>query len=321
MAAADERAIPKPAMSKQHDSPTIDLDALPSDARDFIAAELSDGNQLLAVHAPPPGVSASIYVLLARAPRTRADDIEGGWRFGELAPGLPAVLVMVSEPCEEDPPPVPEPPQARPRHRRYPEDSPLVARFRISMALDYDAWHDGTGYDLEAIDAASPAEREAMMQLLIDRGLDDWRDIEAVTRIGGEKADQLLKRLQRQGSARQRLHVLRHAPQQVDDQQRTEALVQALTEGESFGSLSACLDEVEAWHPPPVIEALWRAIERPDDTLAINGAAMLAFLHGLADEPFDWSQRPFFLRFGSDDADERAAARAELRQRIAEAQP
>lgn len=197
-------------------------------------------------------------------------------------------------------------------------DSPLVARFRASMVLDFDAWHDGTGYDLGAIDAASPAERDAMLELLLQRNLDDWRDIEAAARIDSPRARAALQAL-KQAGGRQRLDLLRHAPDLVDDDERTAALVQALAEVESFDGLAPCLDEVEQWHPPPVVAALWQAIERPDRTLAVNGAALLAFLHGLADEPFDWNQRDFFLRFGSDDEAERAAARAELRRRIADA--
>jgi hypothetical protein len=39
---------------------------------------------------------------------------------------------------------------------------------------------------------------------------------------------------------------------------------------------------------------------------------MLAFLHGKASEPFDWQQRPFFLRFHTEDRREREAVFREL---------
>jgi hypothetical protein len=40
------------------------------------------------------------------------------------------------------------------------------------------------------------------------------------------------------------------------------------------------------------------------------------FLHGQAREPFDWDQRPFFLRFQTEDPAERRAAFRELCGRI-----
>ena len=38
-------------------------------------------------------------------------------------------------------------------------DSPLK-RFEESMKIDYEKWHDGVGYDLEAIKSASPEQRK-----------------------------------------------------------------------------------------------------------------------------------------------------------------
>ena len=43
---------------------------------------------------------------------------------------------------------------------------------------------------------------------------------------------------------------------------------------------------------------------------------MLAFLHGQADEPFGWNQRPFFLRFHTAVRSEREAVFRELCARI-----
>jgi hypothetical protein len=48
----------------------------------------------------------------------------------------------------------------------------------------------------------------------------------------------------------------------------------------------------------------------------VNFAAMLLYIHGKAQEPFDWAQRPFLLRFNTDDGDERREAFLELCQRL-----
>jgi hypothetical protein len=59
-----------------------------------------------------------------------------------------------------------------------------------------------------------------------------------------------------------------------------------------------------------------RRIARDSGVAAVHFAALLLYLHGLASEPFDWEQRPFFLRFNSDDACDRRAAFVELCQKI-----
>lgn len=300
------------------------LDALPADARDFVQAELDAGNTLTAVLPPPRGVVASTMVLLGRP--CRAEPVAPGarhWPFGTLAPGLPAVVVLGPEVIVHDPPPAPAPRPVpiRPRSRDIATGSAtdaeplsLVRRFARSRQLDHEAWREGESYDLAAIDAASPAERETMLDQLLEDGLSDWRDIEAVQRIGGRAARRALRALWRTGEPADRMALLRHAPDTATERQKVVALVEALAVVEAFGGLSECLEAVEACHPPEVMQALWQAAARADGT-AVHCAAMLAWLHGLASGPFDWAQRPFFLRFVADDPADRAAALAELRRR------
>jgi hypothetical protein len=63
--------------------------------------------------------------------------------------------------------------------------------------------------------------------------------------------------------------------------------------------LSETIDEIEEFHPPAVIDALFRGALKRDGEAAVHFAALLFFLHGKAEEPFDWNHRPFFLRFHS----------------------
>ena len=43
----------------------------------------------------------------------------------------------------------------------------LVERFRESMEMNLERWRDGTGYDLEALAAATPGERAQIETLLL----------------------------------------------------------------------------------------------------------------------------------------------------------
>ena len=60
-----------------------------------------------------------------------------------------------------------------------PSDSALQ-RFEESMKIDYEKWHDGLSYDLDALKTASPTERKTVEQILINHNPRDWRDIEAL---------------------------------------------------------------------------------------------------------------------------------------------
>lgn len=212
------------------------------------------------------------------------------------------------------------------------EDLRLRARLRLgpseamrawdaSREIDYERWREGTGYDLAALARMTPAERASVETSLL-HGLRDWRDVQALAALDTPRARAALRRALEEGSDALRMAVLREAPQLVaadarGSAARTRALVQALATAELYGGLSQALDEVESFHPPAVMEALWRGLRERDGATAVHYAAMLSYLHGAAAEPFDWAQRPFFLTFHTEDAAERAAAIAELRRRLA----
>lgn len=148
-------------------------------------------------------------------------------------------------------------------------------RFERSMVMDFDKWHDGTGYDLRALHEASAEERA---------------EIEAV---------------------------LRHAPKVLSEDERGAVLAQALAGAGFYGGLTQALDQAAQYHPPAVVEALWRGLSQRPGEVAVHFAALLSYLHGLAEQPFDWAQRPFFLEFHTEDLAARAAMVLELRRRAA----
>ncbi|MGE0191137.1 MAG: hypothetical protein AB7T63_03755 [Planctomycetota bacterium] len=191
-----------------------------------------------------------------------------------------------------------------------------AARFERSMAIDYEKWHDGIGYDLDAIDGATPAERQRIERLLLARRYADWRDVEALARLRTPAAEAELRIARERGSPEVRMAVLRHAPWLVSDAEREAALVRALGEATIYGGLTAAIDQAVEFHPPAVVEALWRGLlDRPGE-VAVHYAALLAFLHGRAEEPFDMALRPLFLRFATEEGEERRAALAELRRHV-----
>jgi hypothetical protein len=196
------------------------------------------------------------------------------------------------------------------------EGGTALRRFLDSMVIDYEKWHDGIGYDLDALDALTPDERRSVEAMLLGRE-PDWRSLEALARLDTPRARAAITAALRHPDHEVRLAAARWAPPGAEsDEDRTASLVDALGRAEPFAGLPATLDAVAAHHPPPVIDALLRgALHRPG-AAAVHYAAMLLYLHGEAAEPFDWNHRPFFLRFDATDRAERERAFTELCERI-----
>ncbi len=195
--------------------------------------------------------------------------------------------------------------------------TPALDRFVRSLFIDYEKWHDGVGFDLDALREVTPTER-AVAESRLD-ATHDWRDVEALAvlaELGSASAERSLRDALKSGSQEIRLAIMKHAPHLVDDAARTEMLVNALEVATPFDAFTDTLEQVERFHPPPVVDALWRGVDTRQGDVAVHYAAMLAFIHGKADSAFDWSMRPLFLKFNTTSSAERRAAIAELRSRL-----
>jgi hypothetical protein len=191
-----------------------------------------------------------------------------------------------------------------------------LSRFEKSMVIDYVKWHDGDGYDIEALKAARLEEPEATEKLLLDRGVQDWRDVEALVVLDTSPARDLVKAARNHSDHHIRAAVTRYAAELVPDRERTASLVRALTSGKLFGGLSQALDEAAEYHPKEVVDALFKGALHRDGETAVNIAGLLLYVHGKAKEAFDWEQRPFFLRFNTENRAERKAVFLELCEKV-----
>jgi len=189
-------------------------------------------------------------------------------------------------------------------------------RFVGSMNIGYSEWHDGEPYDLDALAAVSPGERSQLETLLIQRKDADWRDAEALARIGSPAALRALSDSLRGPNREVRIRAaeLLHGLGQLD------SLDAFIVEGLCFGELGeglAASERLAASHPSEaVIAALLQGALCSNDGRAVRFVGILFFLHGKADEPFDWSHRAFFLRFSTHDRDERRKAFESLCQTL-----
>jgi hypothetical protein len=180
------------------------------------------------------------------------------------------------------------------------------------MEIDYEKWHDGIGYDLDAIKSASQTERKVIEQILIRHSPRDWRDIEALAQINTENARETIKNAIKDPDPAVRVAVTRYAPNLVTNSERRHSIIEALQHAQIFGGLSQVLDDIEEYHPAEVKEALIKGLLSREGDVAVLFAAMLFYIYGKAKEPFDMKQRPFFLLFNTEDKEERLQAFREL---------
>lgn len=186
--------------------------------------------------------------------------------------------------------------------------SDAMERFRTSMTIGHDQWRDGTGYDLEALAALEEPEREEAERLLVARAGEDWRDLEALAAIATPGALEALRRALAEGVPQIRLAAAGylHELGKLDD--LGPAVLEALGPAkDDFSLFSRVLDEIGEHRIRAATPALLEIARAGDGTRAVNAVAMLYYLGGLTDEPFDWDRRPFFLRFAEPGEDRRAA--------------
>lgn len=308
-----------------------DADLLSPPLRQLLEAELAAGNAIIDVGHSHPAAPVGVYFKLAGPvtttprERQRSDGLKFYERNSSLysgeftdATGFCYILeAPLPPPGYPDMDAIREAANApRPKPALPTGDSPYD-RFVRSMEIDYDKWHDGIGYDLEAIAEAS-AEARIQIEELMKRQTLAWREVEALVALESPTARAYLKKAMRgMGTdAETRAAIMRLAPELVNADTQVESIIDALDSAVIYGGLSQTLDLVEQIHPPEVMHALLHGVVRREGDVACHLAAMVLYLHGKAKEPFDWDHRPFFLEFNTDDQDHRWKMFLELCARI-----
>lgn len=330
-------------------SPPDPLNQFPDGLRDLLRAEIAEGNAVIEIGGPPaPPVGQAVWLARPVATGRRRDG--SGFTFYERNSSSwsgeftdPNRHFFVLEPPR---PPPPEPdmdairsqrhaplptPTGQPSASARPTDGAFegstsarasnaepdpVARFVASRRIDYHKWREGEGYDLMAIAEASPEQRRQIESLLTSAPAEGWREVEALAALETPKAETALLRALESDKVEVRLAVLRLAPELVPSARQTEVLAEALATVKPFGGLSDAESLVLQHHPPPVIDALWRGVLHRGPEVAPHFAGLLLYLGGQASSPFDWSQRPFLLRFNTTDPAALQEAFLELCQRL-----
>ncbi|HKU50028.1 MAG TPA: hypothetical protein VJP79_08765 [Nitrososphaera sp.] len=184
-------------------------------------------------------------------------------------------------------------------------------RFRDSLEMNHEKWHDGIGYDLSALDEMTEQDKDDVVDILSNSFMSEpWRTFEALEYINTPKALSIIDKNLRHPSLDVRIAASRFA--KGAEKEREQILIEALEKSEFYEGLTQALDQIESFHPQRVIEALLRGLLTRGDSAAVNFAGMLLYLYGKAESSFDWNRRPLFLRFATGNLDERRKAFVEL---------
>ncbi len=190
-----------------------------------------------------------------------------------------------------------------------------LAIFRRSMEIDYEKWHDGIGYDLDALQRVPPEEHGALYSHLVPP--QGWRDVEALAAMNTPRANEALREAAQHSPVNEvRLWVTNVAPHLVEQSTRTTLLRRAIETATFADGMVSALDQIEPSDRAELSDDLLRGLLTRDGTLAYHFAATLAFIHGVIPSRDDTSLRPLFLRFNTPDLEARRGPYRELCETI-----
>lgn len=290
---------------------------LPAVLRELLQAEQAIGNTVERVSRSFPAPPGGLCVHLAQAVTTRPQTSAPGLRFrvrnsalysGEFS-DVSGRFLIVEPPCAVD---------TAETLAGEGEDTPL-RRFERSLEPDLERWRDGVGYDLDAWREADGDQRALIESLLLRRGIDDWRDVQALAAIDSPEARARLGSALGNARIGVRIAVLRLAPALASEAQHSAILVEAIRAASLGDGFSQALDLAAHCRTEQVIDALWSAAHIREREAAMACALLLLHVHGLAATPFDLSQRPSLGGFMEPPGEGRTQAIAQLRDRIAAA--
>jgi hypothetical protein len=190
--------------------------------------------------------------------------------------------------------------------------SDLLQQFADSMNIDYEKWHDGVGYEVNLLSQMSQSELESVEELLLSRGIHDWRDLEALHVLGSDRAWNAVLAARTGASPELRLYAMKYGPPPTESDLEFQIL-EDLTSPDRMGR---AIDSAVDCPTPAIKERLIEVARTADAPYGYSAAAMLFEIAGIIDSHWDLSYRDFFLRFSSPPGSARDIAAQELRAKI-----
>jgi hypothetical protein len=182
------------------------------------------------------------------------------------------------------------------------------------MAIGYEQWHEGTPYDLDALDALSDDEKREIEEQLVTRAGADWRDVQALDRLGTPRALCALERTLVTKELEIRVEAAACLARRglLAGERLDQLIVDSLAHATISNGMVKTLAFAQERLTLPVLRQLFECAEKGNDDIRLHAAALIHYLFGVSKTAFDWDRRPFYLRFVSKDRKERRKAFIQL---------
>lgn len=193
--------------------------------------------------------------------------------------------------------------------------SPALEQFLQSMHIGFIEWHDGIGYDLDALKELEPQELRDVETLLISRKNMDWRDVEALAALNTHDTIDALKECLHSNNNDVKLFAVKHLKEMNVVDSIDDVIVETLPETKIGDGLSYALSLAEKYPSERIKQKiLWCCLYGNDD-IRIHCAAMMLYLYGKASTSFDTNQKIVF-EFREQDRSKRIIPFLKLCQQI-----
>jgi len=192
-----------------------------------------------------------------------------------------------------------------------------LERFRESMKIGFDEWHEGIPYDLEALDALTPDERLVAEDLALSRKARDWRDIQALDHLGSQRCLGEVRKALRSENPEVRAEAVwaLRRRESVTEQEVEAAIIDALDHRTTTLSkgLTRVLSLALVYRTPAVRRKLLACVlDGKNADVRVFSAVYIAFMEGASPSLWESPLWPLYRRFGSGRRSERRQAYLEL---------
>ncbi|BCY17463.1 MAG: HEAT repeat domain-containing protein [Chloroflexi bacterium] len=160
-------------------------------------------------------------------------------------------------------------------------------RFMESMKIDYYKWHDGIGYDLDALNELDSSELKQVEDLLISRKDRDWRDVEALAALNTPGSIQALRDTLTSPNLECRLMAVRYLKDLGIEDHIEEVIVQTLPQTSIGDGMTYALTLAKLYQTENIRRAVLRSAFTGKDDIRVHCAAMALYLYGISKSDFD----------------------------------
>jgi hypothetical protein len=169
-----------------------------------------------------------------------------------------------------------------------------LQRFLDSMKIGYIEWHDGIGYDLNALKELTHDELQQVEALIISRRDSDWRDVEALAALNTPFTIQALKECLNSTNNEARLFAARFLKEMGIEDRIEEIVVKTLPQTKIGEGLTYALSLAETYPTERIRREVLCCAFLGNDDIRIHCAAMALYLYGKAASNFDTHNKIIF---------------------------